>query len=154
MTSKLNLIKIRLINFDFGKHLKILRVFADVQGQPVHEPILIPLSVNRLYKCIGSHTHVLYHCPRMCSLPSTCYDHALVEGIFLHDSSLKTQHAPHFCFTTAVFRLQGLCIVSWVVMKVTSPPPTISTWCHKQISKGQLVKQFRTWKWEERFGIV
>ena len=30
MTSKLNLIKIRLINFDFGKRLKILRVFADV----------------------------------------------------------------------------------------------------------------------------
>ena len=29
MTSKLNLIKIRLINFDFGKRLKILRVFAD-----------------------------------------------------------------------------------------------------------------------------
>ena len=30
MTSKLNLIKIQLINFDFGKRLKILRVFADV----------------------------------------------------------------------------------------------------------------------------
>ena len=30
MTSKLNLIKIRLINLDFGKRLKILRVFADV----------------------------------------------------------------------------------------------------------------------------
>ena len=29
MTSKLNLIKIQLINFDFGKHLKILRFFAD-----------------------------------------------------------------------------------------------------------------------------
>ena len=29
MTSKLNLIKIRLIYFDFGKRLKILRVFAD-----------------------------------------------------------------------------------------------------------------------------
>ena len=31
MTSKLNLIKIRLINFDFGKRLKILRVFADAK---------------------------------------------------------------------------------------------------------------------------
>ena len=29
MTSKLNLIKIQLINFGFGKHLKILRVFSD-----------------------------------------------------------------------------------------------------------------------------
>ena len=28
---KLNLIKIRVINFDFAKLLKILRVFADVQ---------------------------------------------------------------------------------------------------------------------------
>ena len=36
MTSKLNLIKIRLINFDFGKRLKILRVFADApdSGKP------------------------------------------------------------------------------------------------------------------------
>ena len=33
MTSKLNLIKIQLINFDFGKRLKILRVFADASGR-------------------------------------------------------------------------------------------------------------------------
>ena len=115
-----------------------------VQGQPVREPILILLSVNRLHECIRSHTHVLYRYPQTRSLPSSCYDHALVEGIFLHNSSLKTQHAPYFCFTAAVFRLRGLGIVSWVVMKVTSPPPTISTWCHKRISRGQLVKRFGT----------
>ena len=45
MTSKLNLIKIRLINLDFGKRLKILRVFADVaigvSSTARHRPHLI-----------------------------------------------------------------------------------------------------------------
>ena len=58
MTSKLNLIKIRLINFDFGKHLKILRVFADDFGV-VRQIILAPrfstLSSDRLFTVAQNH---------------------------------------------------------------------------------------------------
>ena len=48
MTSKLNLIKIQLIDFDFGKHLKILRVFADDSAALVQaaKTITVPLTVG------------------------------------------------------------------------------------------------------------
>ena len=46
MTSKLNLIKIRLINFDFGKRLKILRVFAD--GMMEHLVTTYSTRLNRV----------------------------------------------------------------------------------------------------------
>jgi hypothetical protein len=86
-----------------------------------------------LHECIESPTHVHYRQPRTHSLPSPCYDHALVKGIFVRNSSLKAEHTPYFCLPAAVFRLWGLGTISWVVMEVTSPPPTISTWCHSGV---------------------
>ena len=56
---ELNLIKIRLINFDFGKLLKILRVFADVN---VLNLLAVPREV-RIHQltvnCLEDHANAL-----------------------------------------------------------------------------------------------
>src|ERR1700744_4417215 len=60
MTSKLNLIKIRLINFDFGKRLKILRGFPDVtvstcdHAYCIHPRPLVVLYLYHSYQSCGS----------------------------------------------------------------------------------------------------
>ena len=56
----------------------------------------------------------------------------------MHDSSLEAKHAPYLGLTTAVLRLWGLSDIGQMIMEVSPPPPTTSTWCHSE--KGELVR--------------